>query len=45
MDLSNCITHDITICINDNMGMRSANLCFNDFPFFYRFVTIDENAN
>ena len=36
MDLSNCITDDITICINDNMGMQSAYLCF---------VMIHENAN
>ena len=33
MDLSHCITDDITLCINDDMGMQSAYLCFNGFPF------------
>ena len=25
---------DIAICINDDMLMQSAYLCFNDFPYF-----------
>ena len=35
MDLSNCITDDITTCNNDNMAIsKSAYFCFNDFPLF-----------
>ena len=33
MDLSNCIIDDIKICINDNIGMKSAYLCSNEFSF------------
>ena len=40
MDLSNCITDDIAICINDNVGMQSAYLCFNVFPYFLTFLLI-----
>ena len=40
MDLSNCITDEIAICINDNVGMQSAYLCFNVFPYFLRFLSI-----
>ena len=28
MDMSNCITCDITTCNNENMAMKSAYLCF-----------------
>ena len=34
MKLSNCITDDIAICINDDMQIQSAYLCFNDYPIF-----------
>ena len=37
MKLSNYITDDIAICINDDIQMQSVNLCFNDFPYFQRF--------
>ena len=46
MDLSNCITDGITTCINNNMGMQSAYLCFNDFPYLLTFsINIHANAN
>ena len=45
MKLSNCITDDIAICINDDMQMQSAYLCFYDFPYFNVFINIHENAN
>ena len=46
MDLSNCITDGITTCINNNMGMQSAYLFFNDFPYLLTFlINIHANAN
>ena len=45
MKLSNCITDDIVVCINDDMQMQSAYLCFNDFPCFNGFINIHKNAN
>ena len=45
MDLSNCITDDIKKN-NAIMGMKSAYLCFNDFPLFSNvFINIHEYAN
>ena len=34
MKLSYCITDDIAICINDDIQMQSAYLCFKDFLIF-----------
>ena len=46
MDLSNCITDGITTCINNSMGMQSAYLCFNGFPYFLTFlINIHANPN
>ena len=45
MKLSNCITDDIAICINDDMQIQSAYLCFKDFLIFNAFINIHENAN
>ena len=37
-----CTNVDIKKCNNDNMGMKSAYLCFNDFPL--SFFLIFENT-
>ena len=46
MDLSNCNIDYIKTCNNDNIGMKSAYLYFNDFPLFFSvFINIHEYAN
>ena len=50
MDVSHCITDDIKTCNktcnNAIIGMKSAYLCFNDFPLFSNvFIYIHEYAN
>ena len=46
MDLSNCNIDYIKTCNNDNIGMKSAYLNFNDFPLFFSvFINIHEYAN
>ena len=46
MDLSNCTIDYINTCNNDNIGMKSAYLYFNDFPLFFSvFINIHENGN
>ena len=46
MDLSNCNMGDIKTCNNDNIGMKSAYLNFNDFSLFFAFfINIHEYAN
>ena len=46
MDLSNCNIDFIKTCNNDNIGMKSACLYFNDFPLFFSvFINIHEYAN
>ena len=44
--LVKCITDNVKPYNNDNMGMKSADLCFNDFPLFLTgFFNIHEYAN
>ena len=46
MDLSNCITDEITTCNNDNMRLNPT--CFSFlmvFPYFVFFSNINEIAN
>ena len=46
MKLSNFITEDIAICINNDMQMKSAHLCFlMIFIIFNVLINIHENAN
>ena len=46
MDLSNCNIDNIETCNNDNIGMESAYLYFNDFLLFFSvFINIHEYAN
>ena len=46
MDLSNCNIDYIKTCNNDDIGMESAYLYFNDFPLFFSvFINIHEYAN
>ena len=46
MDLSHCNIDDSKTCNNDNIGMKSAYLYFNDFPLFFSvFINIHEYAN
>ena len=46
IDLSNCITDDITTYNNDNMWMKSAFCDSNDFPLFLTFfINIHEHSN
>ena len=46
MKLSNCITDDIAICINDYMQIDLLIYVFDDFPYFnIFFINIHENAN
>ena len=46
MHLSFCHIDDIKTCNNDNMLMKSAYLCFNDFPsFFSVFINIPVYSN
>ena len=46
MKLSNCVTDDVGICINDDMQMQSAYLFFlMIFLIFNVFIYIHENAN
>ena len=40
MDLSNCNIAHIKTCNNDNIGIKSAYLYFNDFPLFLAFLLI-----
>ena len=35
MDLSDCNIEYIKTCNNDNIGLKSAYLFFNDFPLFF----------
>ena len=46
MDLSNCNVDYIKTCNNDNVGMKSAYLYFNEFPLFISvFINIHEYAH
>ena len=40
MDLSNCSIDYFKTCNNDNIGMKSAYLYCNDFPYFLVFLLI-----
>ena len=40
MEMSNCITDDKTTCSDDNMGVKSACILFNDAPFFHVLLSL-----
>ena len=45
MGLSNCITDDLTTCNNDDMGLKSVFLSFDDYPLFLNaFINIFMNT-